>query len=81
MPHCFAMRRKFVYDESVEEYFVQTADTVKVKKSELEAYQKMQGMEPCEVTCLATVVLLLFLSSHDLTIDFLPYMPLRTCQM
>ena len=58
----------------MEEYFVQTADTVKVKKSELEAYQKMEGMEPGQVTCLATELLhLLFLNSHDRTIDFLPY--------
>ena len=53
---------------------MQTADTVKVKKSELEAYQKMEGMEPGQVTCLATELLhLLFLNSHDRTIDFLPY--------
>jgi hypothetical protein len=37
--------RKFRYDESVEEYFVQTADTIKVKKSELEAYQKMETQD------------------------------------
>jgi hypothetical protein len=36
------LRRKFRYDESIEEFFVQTADTVKVKKSELEKYQSME---------------------------------------
>ena len=71
---CFVFRRKFVYDESVEEYFVQTADTVKVKKSELEAYQKMEGMDPGDVTCLATAFLyLVSLTNHDRTVDFLPY--------
>ena len=34
------LRRKFRYDESIEEFFVQTADTV--KKSELEKYQSME---------------------------------------
>lgn len=37
--------RKYRYDESVEEYFVQTAETIKVKKSELEAYQKMETQD------------------------------------
>lgn len=36
------LRRKFRYDESIEEFFGQTADTVKVKKSELEKYQSME---------------------------------------
>lgn len=52
---------------------MQTADTVKVKKSELEAYQKMEGMEPGDVTCLATALLyLVSLTNHDRTVDFLP---------
>ena len=53
---------------------MQTADTVKVKKSELEAYQKIEGMDPGGVTCLATALLyLVSLTNHDRTVDFLPY--------
>lgn len=40
-------RRKFRYDESIEEFFVQTADTVKVKKSQLEGYKEV-GMGDSE---------------------------------
>lgn len=61
---------------------MQTADTVKVKKSELEAYQKMEGMEPGDVTCLATALLYLVSpTNHDRTSRFFAYMHLRPCQM
>jgi len=38
--------RKFRYDEAQLEYFVQTADTIVVKKSELDAYKKAESMDP-----------------------------------
>ena len=41
---CF---RKWKYDESVPEYFVQTSDVVRVKKSELEKYMQ-QSNDPDE---------------------------------
>ena len=40
--------RKFRYDESQLEYFVQTADTIVVKKSELDSYKKAESMDPSE---------------------------------
>ena len=38
--------RKFRYDESQLEFFIQTADSIVVKKSELDAYKKAEHMDP-----------------------------------
>ena len=39
-------QRKFKYDQNITEYFVETADTVKVKRAELERFIATEEANP-----------------------------------
>ena len=43
--YMFSFCRKYRYDPEVPEFFVQTADTVKIRRSELEKHQKLEALE------------------------------------
>lgn len=40
--HHFHLSRKYKYDANVTEYFVQTSDTVKVKRSQLDRWMQAE---------------------------------------